>query len=266
EPARRLENAGLESPREKGDSPCKMPRQISISIGSATRSPSCPLTSTPPPPLLDLIREFDARGGWSNGFRSCAAWLSWRVGFAPGPPVSTSAWPAPSARSRSCPGLRARRALVLQGPARSRRRYGAPCSIATTDVASPAAACISGRLTTSVTGQGGPTKLSNLALLCRRHHRAVHEEGFQVERQLDGALHFKRPDGSIIPDVPLPSNLPADPVGAMRARHEQNGLALYARTAIPVWRGEPPDVGYAIVVLHPRALKRKDRPPEMPPR
>lgn len=34
--------------------------------------------------LLDLIREFDARGGWSNGFRSCAAWLSWRVGFAPG--------------------------------------------------------------------------------------------------------------------------------------------------------------------------------------
>src|SRR5262245_19227535 len=34
--------------------------------------------------LLDLIREFDARGGWSNGFRSGAAWLSWRVGFAPG--------------------------------------------------------------------------------------------------------------------------------------------------------------------------------------
>src|SRR3989454_5879556 len=34
--------------------------------------------------LLDLIREFDARGGWGNGFRSCAGWLSWRVGFAPG--------------------------------------------------------------------------------------------------------------------------------------------------------------------------------------
>src|SRR5437762_1853508 len=34
--------------------------------------------------LLDLIREYDARGGWNNGFRSCAAWLSWRVGFAPG--------------------------------------------------------------------------------------------------------------------------------------------------------------------------------------
>src|SRR5213593_434573 len=34
--------------------------------------------------LLDLIREFDARGGWNTGFCSCAAWLSWRVGLAPG--------------------------------------------------------------------------------------------------------------------------------------------------------------------------------------
>src|SRR5688572_10780620 len=31
--------------------------------------------------LLDLIREFDAREGWANGFCSCAAWLSWRVGL-----------------------------------------------------------------------------------------------------------------------------------------------------------------------------------------
>ena len=31
--------------------------------------------------LLDLIREFDARAGWNNGFGSCATWLSWRVGL-----------------------------------------------------------------------------------------------------------------------------------------------------------------------------------------
>src|SRR6266851_4959301 len=31
--------------------------------------------------LLALIREFDARGGWNTGFRSCAAWLGWRVGI-----------------------------------------------------------------------------------------------------------------------------------------------------------------------------------------
>src|SRR2546425_10190422 len=34
--------------------------------------------------LLDLIREFDARGGWGNGFTSCAAWLTWRIGLDPG--------------------------------------------------------------------------------------------------------------------------------------------------------------------------------------
>ena len=34
--------------------------------------------------LLDLIREFDARGGWNTGFLSCAAWLTWRVGLDPG--------------------------------------------------------------------------------------------------------------------------------------------------------------------------------------
>src|SRR5882724_7890630 len=31
--------------------------------------------------LLDLIRAFDARRGWGNGFRSCAHWLSWRIGL-----------------------------------------------------------------------------------------------------------------------------------------------------------------------------------------
>ena len=31
--------------------------------------------------LLELIREFDTRGGWNHGFRSCAHWLSWRVGL-----------------------------------------------------------------------------------------------------------------------------------------------------------------------------------------
>ena len=32
---------------------------------------------------LVLIRQFDERGGW-EGFASCAHWLSWRIGLAPG--------------------------------------------------------------------------------------------------------------------------------------------------------------------------------------
>ena len=42
---------------------------------------------------------------------------------------------------------------------------------------------------------GGETKPSNLVSLCRFHHRAVHEGGFDVEILDDGALRFVRPDG-----------------------------------------------------------------------
>jgi hypothetical protein len=35
---------------------------------------------------------------------------------------------------------------------------------------------------------GGPTDLANLALICRAHHRAVHEGGWQLARQADGQL------------------------------------------------------------------------------
>jgi hypothetical protein len=101
--------------------------------------------------------------------------------------------------------------------------------------------------------QGGPTTLSNLALLCRRHHRAVHEEGFQLDRQPDGALQFRRPDGRPLPDVPPPVAVLADPVQALQASHNAQGLRLHARTACPRWLGEPLNVGYAIDVLHPLA-------------
>ncbi len=33
--------------------------------------------------LLVLIRKFDDQEGWSNGFLSCAHWLTWRIGLAP---------------------------------------------------------------------------------------------------------------------------------------------------------------------------------------
>ena len=104
---------------------------------------------------------------------------------------------------------------------------------------------------------GGPTTLSNLALLCRRHHRAVHEEGYEVERRPDGELCFRRPDGRPLPDVPLPAAVPDDPCKALQARDEVQGLHIDARTAMPSWLGERLDVGYAIDVLHPRATESR---------
>lgn len=40
---------------------------------------------------------------------------------------------------------------------------------------------------------GGATALDNLALLCRRHHRLVHERGWQVALNRDGSIDFSPP-------------------------------------------------------------------------
>jgi 5-methylcytosine-specific restriction endonuclease McrA len=104
--------------------------------------------------------------------------------------------------------------------------------------------------------RGGPTTLSNLALLCRRHHRAVHEEGYQVERRSDGGLRFTRPDGQELPEVPVPVAVPDDPVQTLRARHATSGLHFDARTGLSGWLGERLDLGWAIDVPHPQ----RDRP------
>jgi hypothetical protein len=101
--------------------------------------------------------------------------------------------------------------------------------------------------------QGGPTTLSNLALLCRRHHRAVHEEGFQVERGADGELAFRHPRGWAIPHVPGPPDLDTAPEKWIRAQNEAEGIVVDAHTATPGWLGERLDLGYALDVLHPLA-------------
>src|SRR3989441_2370565 len=303
--------------------------------------------------LLDLIREFDARGGWSNGFSSCAAWLTWRVGLdrgaarervrvaralgalpllaqalargelsyskvraltrvagagcGPGDAVPARTGEARRRRSRG----NAQHGAAAGGRAGSRRRNGAPPwyrsrtpgeryqavvhvdAPVLADSDAPGQSVLedgthvpaetSRRLACDATrvvmqhdvdghitevgartrtippalrralqhrdrgcrfpgcalpfGQGhdirhwahgSPTTLSNLALLCRRHRRAVHEEGYQVERQADGDLRFRRPDGRPLPQVPPPA-------------------------AVPGWLGDRLDVVYAIDVLHPLA-------------
>jgi hypothetical protein len=44
---------------------------------------------------------------------------------------------------------------------------------------------------------GGPTALSNLVLLCRRHHRLIHHKRFSVEI-VDGLPRFDRADGTVL--------------------------------------------------------------------
>ena len=97
--------------------------------------------------------------------------------------------------------------------------------------------------------QGGPTTLSNLAMLCRRHHRAVHEEGYQVTRQADGELQFRRPDGRVFPEVPPPIDISYDALRVLRAQNKAAGLVLHSHALTPGWLGERLDVRSAIDVL-----------------
>jgi hypothetical protein len=88
-------------------------------------------------------------------------------------------------------------------------------------------------------------------LLCRRHHRSVHEDGFQVERRPDGELEFRRPDGRVLPNAPaLPSVHDSEDV----LRAQNAGVHLDAHTLRPTWDGERFDVVHAIDVMHPRAI------------
>jgi Domain of unknown function (DUF222)/HNH endonuclease len=69
---------------------------------------------------------------------------------------------------------------------------------------------------------GGKTSLDNLVLLCRHHHRLVHEGGYSVRRGsgADGEVEFRRADGREIPLVP------PLPRAQARPRHEEAGPLL----------------------------------------
>jgi hypothetical protein len=60
---------------------------------------------------------------------------------------------------------------------------------------------------------GGETTVDNLVLLCRHHHRLIHERGFRVARER-GEFVFRRPGGRRIemaPRLPLGGPLPRAP-------------------------------------------------------
>jgi hypothetical protein len=48
--------------------------------------------------------------------------------------------------------------------------------------------------------RGGATALPNLALLCRPHHRMVHEEGWRLVRQKDGRFTATPPPRAVMPN------------------------------------------------------------------
>jgi len=89
---------------------------------------------------------------------------------------------------------------------------------------------------------GGDTSIDNLALLCRHHHRLVHEGDFGVERTADGHIRFSLPNGRFIVEHPqLPAN---GSVEGLLHRNRETGAAIDAASwIIP---GDTLDYGIAI--------------------
>jgi hypothetical protein len=96
---------------------------------------------------------------------------------------------------------------------------------------------------------GGETSLENTLLLCRRHHRLVHEEGFQLKRLPEGEVEFRNPHGLLVPAAPAPPRSPIDPVEALVRRLEDGGVVVDPYTGTPLWDGTAPDLGLAVEYL-----------------
>ena len=98
---------------------------------------------------------------------------------------------------------------------------------------------------------GGETQLTNLVQVCRFHHRAVHEEGFQVVADSAGQFRFLRPDGRPLPAVPPAPRWEGagEPLAPTVARLAAAGISIGAHTATPEWYGESLDVTAALDVL-----------------
>lgn len=54
--------------------------------------------------------------------------------------------------------------------------------------------------------RGGPTDLSNLCLVCSRHHHLIHDQHWTLEPNPDGSWRLIRPDGSVVDPPRYPGN------------------------------------------------------------
>jgi hypothetical protein len=99
---------------------------------------------------------------------------------------------------------------------------------------------------------GGETKLDNLMLLCRRHHRAVHEEGHRVELQPDGEAIFYDETGHEIPNVPPTPELDSDAAWQLLEYAEPDGVPIDHETGGADTDGVRLDWGYVIDVMYER--------------
>jgi hypothetical protein len=96
---------------------------------------------------------------------------------------------------------------------------------------------------------GGTTSLDNLVLLCRRHHRVVHEGAFTLRWRADRTIGFFYPDGAELRLAPPQPRIDVDTLAPTTERLAAQGIIITPRT-LPTWDGGPLNLGYALDVLY----------------
>ncbi len=104
---------------------------------------------------------------------------------------------------------------------------------------------------------GGATNPDNLLLLCRRHHRYVHELGFRLDLSEDGSAAFYDAAGRLIP---ASGRVPGATISTMDGQHRchddtrRDARATVDPTAnYPRWNGRPPEYDYIVNRMLERA-------------
>ena len=106
---------------------------------------------------------------------------------------------------------------------------------------------------------GGETKLGNTILLCRSHHRRVHEGGYRVCSDRNGQVVFFTPEGKALFEAPPVPELPPDPVEALVRGNRERGITPDCSAGAPMWRRDS-DIPWAIEAAAQEALDPWDEP------
>jgi len=112
-------------------------------------------------------------------------------------------------------------------------------------------------------GDGGETTLRNLVLLCRRHHRHVHEGGFRVFADKNGQIVFFTPEGRAFADVAAPPALGERPAQQLIERNRATGVPLSDRLGAPRFKCDR-DIPWSIEASAWEALERGSVDAEQP--
>jgi len=94
---------------------------------------------------------------------------------------------------------------------------------------------------------GGDTAMDNLVLLCRHHHRLVHEGGFGIGKSAHSVIEFTNPAGEVIPAGPARNS--RGNAWSLFEQHSESGIHITPKTAQSQWLGEKMDDDMAIQVM-----------------